>query len=585
MKKILIIFSIINLLFIWSCSDDLLDIKPKGKVTREDLSNKDGVDLLLIATYSALDGADYNQYFGNGAIAFSNWVFGGLQSDDAYKGSHSGDQAPLNAIEWYEVEPLGNSFNSARWKLAYDGITRCNDVIKATNIAEDMTDEEKNIAIAQARFLRAHFYTELNITYIIVPWIDENTEDPSTIPNDHEVWPEVEADFQFGIDHLPETWGAGNIGRATSWAAKAYLARAYMYQKDYAAAKPLLNDVYTNGGFSLMSSFEYNFDITHRNNEESIFEDQRCEDGLSNGINAGFGDALCYAQFGPFATGFGFYQPSYSLMAAFYTDPETGLPLELNRDYQVSDIPNVYNTDGTVIKLTAPVDPRLDHTLGRPGAPFKDWGIQPAAAWIKNISNGGPFINKKNMFGKAENNYFRRAFGGKSANNFRRLRLDHVILWLAECEIETNGDLNRAKDLVNEIRTRAMNSNRVTYTQDDIDVFESTYPDDAGKFVAGEEAANYNIGLYTSFPDADYARKAVRMEQRLEFGMEGVRYFDLVRWGIAGDVLQNYINVESTRMGHLQNKVFTKGVDEYLPVPQEQIDLYPDILHQNDYRN
>jgi len=585
MKKIFIFSFIITMILNLSCSEDLLDIYPKGNIVIDNLYNKEGVDLLLIAAYSALDGQDFNKFFANSSLSFSNWVFGGLQSDDAYKGSFAGDQAAMNPIEGYELEPLGNIINSGRWSLAYDGITRCNDVIKAANEAQDMTEEEINSAVAQARFLRGHFYFELTISYIVVPWIDESTVDPGEVQNDHEVWPEIEADFEFAIDHLPEEWGAGNVGRATAWAAKTYLARAHMYQSDYDLAKEILNEIYTESSFSLMSSYEYNFDITHRNNAESIFEDQRCEDGLLYGINAGFGDLLCYAQFGPFATGFGFYQPSYSLMAAYFTDPVTGLPEMLGRDYESSDIPVVFNTDGTVVVLTDPVDPRLDHTIGRPGAPFKDWGIQPATAWIKGIDNGGPFLNKKNMFGQAESDWFRRGFGGKSANNFRKFRFSHVILWLAECEIETNGDLGRAMNLVNEIRARAMNSNKVTYTQADIDAFEVLYPDDAGKFTADAEAANYNIGLYTSFPGAEYAREAVRYEQRLEFGMEGIRFFDLVRWGEAANVLQNYISTESTRMGHLQNKVFNAGIDEYLPIPQEQIDIYPDILVQNSFRD
>ena len=591
MKKINIFILFSLLMATISCNQEMLDVYPKGEVVLANLSNKDGVELLLLGAYSALDGQNVtimnrNDLFGNAALSFSDWLFGSMQSDDAYKGSSAGDQTVINFIEGYEIQSAGNTLNVSRWKYAYDGITRCNDVIKAAISAEDMTEDEKNAVIAQARFLRGHFYCELTISYINVPWIDENTIDPAKISNDHIVWPEIQADFEYAAEHLPSRWSSGSIGRATSWAAKTYLARVYMYQNDYASAKPILNDVYTNGGYTLMNDFQFNFDINHRNNEESIFEDQRCEDGLFFGANAGFGDFLNYPVFGPMASGYGFFQPSYSLVSAFFTDPATGLPIQLGKNYQSSDMPTVYDaTDVTVVKLTEPIDPRLDFTVGRPGVPFKDWGIQPATAWIGSISNGGPFLNKKNMFGQNESNWFRRAFGGKCANNFRKLRLDHVILWLAECEVETGGDLNKAMNLVNEIRTRAKNSSWLTYTQVDIEVFEAAYPKDAGKFTAGEYAGNYKIELYTSFPNVEYARNAVRMEQRLEFGMEGIRFFDLVRWGEAADVLQNYINVESTRMGHLQGKIFNKGVDEYLPIPQEQIDLYPEILMQNDYRD
>ncbi len=95
------------------------------------------------------------------------------------------------------------------------------------------------------------------------------------------------------------------------------------------------------------------------------------------------------------------------------------------------------------------------------------------------------------------------------------IRFSHAILWLAECEIEL-GNLERARTLVNQIRARAQNAAGFVKRAD------------------GTNAANYVIGQYTAaWTDPVFARKAVRFEERLEFGMEGHRFFDLVRWGIA----------------------------------------------------
>lgn len=67
------------------------------------------------------------------------------------------------------------------------------------------------------------------------------------------------------------------------------------------------------------------------------------------------------------------------------------------------------------------------------------------------------------------------------------------------------------------------------------------------------------------------ARKAVRFEQRLEFAMEGHRYFDLVRWGIADKTINDYLAVEQTKRAYLRGATFTKGKHEYFPIPGQEI--------------
>jgi hypothetical protein len=431
----------------------------------------------------------------------------------------------------------------------YDGIVRANDVLRVIPQAGDMSEAEKKLAEAQARFLRAHFYFELTMVHGKVPYIDENTANPGEVANDHVLWPEIEADMQFAADNLPHRWA--DKGRATKWAAKTYLARVYLFQKKFAEAKVLLEDVYTNGGFSLMPSYEQNYLINTNNNAESIFEIQYAvNDGFNGSPNAGLGDGIN----GPhFIGSSGFFQPTHSLVSAYRVD-DMGLPLLLDT-YSVDDI-LPYSKTGANVAYTGPVDPRLDHAIGRPGVPFLDWGIHQGDSWIRNVNNGGPYINKKAMFKKTEKGIESSTTGRAflNANNYRKFKLSHVILWLAECEAEV-GSLHQATLLVNEIRNRAKSSNVV-------------------KFDNGSPAANYKVAPYAAdFPTKEYAHLAIQQENRLEFAMEGIRFFDLVRWGIAGPVLNNYLSVEGTQLEYLKGKTFSVQQHEVWPIPQRQIDI------------
>src|SRR5690606_24953047 len=231
------------------------------------------------------------------------------------------------------------------------------------------------------------FYFELTIVHGKVPFIDIHTENPSHVPNDRLLWPEIEADMAFAKDNLPLVWE--DKGRPTQWAAKTYLARIYLHQQKFAEAKVLLEDVYRNGGFLLMPSYEMNYMIAHNNNAESIFEIQYAvNDGFGGSPNAGLGDGIN----GPhFMGSSGFFQPTHSLVSAFRVD-EVGLPL-LGDEYSVDDI-LPYSSSGSSVPYTGPVDPRLDHSIGRPGIPYLDWGVHQGDTWIRNVTNGGPYINK-----------------------------------------------------------------------------------------------------------------------------------------------------------------------------------------------
>jgi hypothetical protein len=220
------------------------------------------------------------------------------------------------------------------------------------------------------------------------------------------------------------------------------------------------------------------------------------------------------------------------------------------------------------VPYTLPVDPRLDWAIYRPGIPDYDWGITKES-WIRDPNNGGPYYFKKSSFLKAERLIYSSTTGrpGANANNYRKFKLSHVILWLAECETEI-GSLHNATLLVNEIRNRAKNSDIV-------------------RLADGTPAANYLVEPYPAdFVTKEEARLAIQHETRIEFSGDGYRFFDLVRWGIAGPVMNNFLTVDAKKMPHLTGQFFVPGQHEIAPIPQVQMDLAKDangesVLIQN----
>jgi hypothetical protein len=209
--------------------------------------------------------------------------------------------------------------------------------------------------------------------------------------------------------------------------------------------------------------------------------------------------------------------------------------------------------------------------MGRPGIPYLDWGLHPGEAWIRNPVNDGTLSPKKNVYAESQKDAFTdvgSAYWGPTelvANNVNIIRFSDVILWAAECAADAN-DLTAAKNYVNIIRTRAADPTGWVYKNSPYDAPTATYTNQT------TAADTYKIGLYASFPDKAYAVKAIRFERRLELAMEGQRFFDLVRWGIAAATINAYIAREKVLRPLKTTANFTAGKNEYMPIPQGEID-------------
>ncbi|RYZ59113.1 MAG: RagB/SusD family nutrient uptake outer membrane protein, partial [Chitinophagaceae bacterium] len=198
-------------------------------------------------------------------------------------------------------------------------------------------------------------------------------------------------------------------------------------------------------------------------------------------------------------------------------------------------------------------DPRLDWTAGRRGVPYWDYGTHPGRSWIRDQAYAGPYSPKKHVSKNSDLGNFTNVNNFRqTAKNYNIIRFADVLLMAAEAEIEA-GTLDKAREYINKVRNRAANPEGM---------------------VQGSPA-NYQIKPYaTAFASQEAARTAVRFERRLELAMEGHRFFDLVRWGIAAETLNAYLQPEKDRRGYLKASAgFTKGKNEYYPIPNPVIEI------------
>ena len=542
-----------------ACDDEFLTKEPQAALSGPALNNAAGVEGKLISAYSTLSGYGMD---GGGTWYYSTWawIFGSISSDDALKGTDAGDQPEHSFIETYDFNTF-NVHNRDKWRSGYWGAARANDVIQSAEAAEDISATRKAEIIGEAKFIRGWQHFEMQKMYRTPKYVgSENFSlddlDASKVPNSGKIWAQIEQDFADAAAALPAT--QGQVGRASKWAAKAYLAKAKIYQSDWSGAEPILMDIINNGPFELVDNFEDNYLVATRNNKESIFEIQYAVSSAdTNASNAEIG--LAHPYIAPWGC-CGFLQAPQDLVDFFQTDAN-GLPL-LDESWKTNHITNPTGANIGQPIGNPSVDPRLDHTVGRPGILFKNHHIMQVD-YIRDLTYAGPYFSKKHI---AEPEGFGvGGWGNLSANNLRIMRLGHVILWAAEAKMEL-GKLEESRALINRLRARAANPAGFVpgATQG------ATRPEYT---LTGTPGANYNVGQYTgAWTSQATARQAVRYETRLETAMEGNRFFDLQRWGVQNEVLNDYLARESKYRVYLQGKKFTSPKNEFYPIPTYAID-------------
>ena len=574
-KKLVILILIIPVsVILITCDKEFLEVRQTGTLDENVLATRDGIEALLIGAYSMLDGV--SSQFG-WESASSNWLYGSIRGLEANKGSDAGDSPTFNAIQNFSetASDIGSgSYLNIKWREVYEAISRCNNTVMVINKAlssGNVTQEQASSYLKQARTLRGWYHFEAWRMWKMVPYVDEKTLQ-DTLTNKGDIRSKIIADLKEGTI-LPDNMGT--IGRFNGTVSKVLLAKALIQMNhDWAAALTLLQDAKNgtkpNGAaIGLAPTYGEIFDIVNRNGIEAVYTVQYSVNDGSGGWNGGWGEVLNF----PYKTGgspggcCGFYQSTQELVNSFRTS--AGLPL---LDYSYNNIP-VKSDYGIAVNApfvedTGPLDPRLDWTVGRRGIPYWDWGVHTGSDWIRQQTFAGPYSPKKQVYKKSDEGKYTEVgtwTSGFTANGYRMIRYADLLLLLAECQIET-GDLGGALANINMIRNRAANPAGYVKESDGV-----------------TPAANYDIKPYPSFPDVNYARKALRMERKLELGMEGHRWFDVNRWGITVTELNRALSYEkSLPWGNsMYGSAVVGDEDITYPIPQIQIDLSHKRLIQN----
>jgi hypothetical protein len=565
MKKKLFSTIFISGILAFSSCENALDYTPTGVLSSSDLTSPTAIDGLVTAAYAAIGNGDMI-----GPI-YSNWVYGSVRSDDAYKGGGgTGDVGEIDALEHYNLTtPTIGAFVTRTWQNLFKSISRCNVALRAVNTLTEANYPTKKIRLAELRFLRAHSYFTMKLLYKNIPIFDETATETDILKTSNDLknedsWNKIAADFQYAIDNLPVS--QPELARANKAAAQAYLAKLRLYQayeqdnshKVININKSRLQEVValtqaviSSGKYSLSKDIADNFLPETENGPESVFAIQFT---INDGTTAGrmsYEDGLNYPHGAPQYGCCGFHAGSQNLVNAHTTDAN-GWPNFDTFNDKIADL------------TTQTVDPRLDHTVGIDGHVYKyDNTKLFSNSWVRDPGVYGNFHTMRFQQLATSGSYFKLGPFMGTAKNYDILRYDDVLLMQAEAYIQLGQHAN-ALPLINQIRERAAASTGRL------------------KKLDGTFASKYNVKPYTSTGwTQDFAFKALQWERRLEFATEGSRFFDLVRWGMAEPTLNAYITKEKVRRTFLATAKFTAGRDEYLPIPQAEITFTNGLYKQN----
>lgn len=410
-KKLIFIGLLVVSAFIFSCTDDFVKVSPEYSIDSENYFNsEDDYYNALIACYDILQ------------TTYANAILGEIASNNTLCGGEN----PTDVIGWQQIDDMihtpTNSNLQDIWNWMFAGVQRTNYFME---FKDNIDFEMKEQMVGEVRFLRAYYNFELVKWFGPIPLkMDErfNLGDESSIPRSpvSEVYAQIEADLIFAASVLPET--ATETGRVTRGAAQALLGKAYLFQDKFNESATVLDDLISDGNYSLVSDYDKIFEASGENNNESIFEIQ-----YTDVEGAGFGCLQCSE--GNVAVGFsgvrGYEGPLFTPGFSFNVPTEEAV--------------NTFEP-GDLRKETAILD-------------IEAWAKSTGAKYTTGNEHTG-FFNRKYL-PRQRSSQAQGDLNLTNPNNYRAIRYADVLLMAAEANNRGGISDAKAQDYLSQVRARA----------------------------------------------------------------------------------------------------------------------------------
>ena len=510
MKRIYITLILLDCFVLTSCSSDFLDVTPTTEIPEtEYFDDYESLMKGLMAAYAPMQWPDF--VFGNYAPL---QLVSDVMSDDVrVGGANETDIAYLHLMRKFSATP--NYTPSTLWVTFYSGVYRANLVLKYVETASGMTASSRSRIKAEALTIRAWNYSWLWKLFGNVPYYTSNPTGPYIIEqyDADRVYAAIIKDLDSALEGsaLPKVVKSSEYGRFTRAAAQMLRANVVMYQNDesmYGTVLADLREIISSRIYSLKSDFRSIWTDAGEWNTESIFEvnytDSPSERTWESPTKVG---GSVY----PTLIGINKYSgPEYDGGGYGFEPVEKSL-------YDAYDAEDT-RRDATILCF----------------AKFQE--ANPEATYTPRYDDTGYFNNK--YLGRADGHsrYTGNAPELNFRNNYRVWRYSETLLAAAELIVRTGGPQDEADSYLNQVRARAF----------------ALRVDDAA-FASKKKTATLD---------------AILLENRFEFALEGHRFWDLVRFGKAEEVLGS--------RGYTPSK-------KWLPIPQSEIDQSQGTLKQNQY--
>ena len=556
MKQILAILTLIASLTFTSCEDFLTE-EVRGQQNLDTyFQSVEEAESFITGCYQAIT-------FGGWWNINTVWLLSEMCSDDGWMGNTTQSQSDYISLAHYQGTGQSNGAISNFWQYRYKGILRCNVAVERISQSEFSDEDMKNRLIGEARFLRGYFYFELVRNFGGVPLVTSfllpEEIQGITRASAEDVYKFIEDDLKAAADALPKRseYAATDMGRATSGAALGLLGKVYLYQEKWQEAHDVLETVIDSKEYELLDNFGDVWSVDHNNSKESLFEVQYMYDGTYS--LGGSLTIITGARNGP-GDGWSWGQPTANLEQAYIDAGDT----ERLRW-------TIIKTGCTEIAGEDNFDKFIENSkdMANYKTYIEKYGWDPDCYIIDPAQHKSARIVRK---------YFVPIEKRPEVYNTDKIPLDHrilryadVLLMYAECLIETGGDKQLAADLINQVRYRAFVTTSLT---DSYAKYRKFNLKESDRVTEDTFNAKYKVKA------SDDLRAAVRHERRIELAGEGLRFYDLIRWGTFVSTMQKFGKTDEGKYSGAGTLVTDKTYP--YPIPQSEIDYVGGALTQND---